>query len=104
MNHKQVVARLRACADDPMWADHAEVSKPTLRAAIALLEPKAPHRVGNRAAFEAWYLRDHFDVKTSAASLAWSAWQAALRDAALHAAGAAGLLGDSDVLQAPKAA
>lgn len=33
----KVIERLRACIDDPMWADHAEVSKATLRAAIALL-------------------------------------------------------------------
>jgi hypothetical protein len=29
-----------------------------------------------REKFEEWYLRDHFNVKTAAASLAWSAWQA----------------------------
>lgn len=28
-----VVQRLRACADDPMWADHAEVSKKLLHEA-----------------------------------------------------------------------
>lgn len=33
-----IIEKLRACAEDPMFSDHAEVSKATLRAAIALLE------------------------------------------------------------------
>ena len=33
-----LVARLTACADDPMWADHAEVSKALLRKAAQALE------------------------------------------------------------------
>ena len=32
-----IIAKLQACADDPMWADHAEISKSTLRHAIAML-------------------------------------------------------------------
>lgn len=32
---------LRTCADDPMWADHAEISKVALRKAAALLEADA---------------------------------------------------------------
>lgn len=38
-----IIAKLQACADDPMWADHAEISKSTLRQAIAMLAtPPAP--------------------------------------------------------------
>ena len=33
-----LVARLTACAEDPMWADHAEVSKALLRKAAQALE------------------------------------------------------------------
>lgn len=34
MQRIQVIQRLQACLDDPMWAAHAEVSKSTLKAAI----------------------------------------------------------------------
>lgn len=34
---EELIRRLNACADDPMWADHAEISKATLRKAAALL-------------------------------------------------------------------
>lgn len=37
----EIVRRLQACADDPMWADHAEISKALLRAAIAALTAPA---------------------------------------------------------------
>jgi len=36
-----LVARLTACAEDPMWADHAEVPKALLRKAAAALEEVA---------------------------------------------------------------
>jgi hypothetical protein len=39
--HDEVIARLRACADDPMWADHAEVSKRTLHDAISAMDEMA---------------------------------------------------------------
>jgi len=35
--HGELVERLRLCADDPMWADHAEVPKAWLREAVAAL-------------------------------------------------------------------
>lgn len=35
-----VVERLKACESDPMWADHSEISKRTLREVIALLYEK----------------------------------------------------------------
>jgi hypothetical protein len=50
-----------------------------------------------RAEFEKWYLRDHFDATTSAASLAWKAWQAR---AALSAPQLAGDAVDARRLQA----
>lgn len=33
----EIALHLQACADDPMWADHAEVPKSLLRAAAAIL-------------------------------------------------------------------
>lgn len=42
MSRDEVIQRLLACAEDPMWADHAEVSKSTLRAAVALLTGVCP--------------------------------------------------------------
>jgi hypothetical protein len=36
-----LAARLQACIDDPMWADHAEVSKKTLREVVAALSQPA---------------------------------------------------------------
>lgn len=45
-NHKAQVdaarERLQACLDDPMWADHAEISKSTLRLCLAALTSPAP--------------------------------------------------------------
>jgi hypothetical protein len=40
MNRSQVIERLEACADDPMWADHSEVSKKTLREAVRHLRDR----------------------------------------------------------------
>lgn len=37
-----LVAKLQACADDPMWANHAEISKRTLRQAIVAINNKPP--------------------------------------------------------------
>lgn len=37
----ELIERLQACADDPMWADHAEVSKGLLRKAIEALNQQA---------------------------------------------------------------
>jgi hypothetical protein len=37
----EIVRRLQACVDDPMWANHAEVNKATLRAAISALTAQA---------------------------------------------------------------
>ncbi len=34
-DHTDIVERLSACADDPMWADHCEMSKATARKAAA---------------------------------------------------------------------
>lgn len=39
-----LIARLQACIDDPMWADHAEVSKRTLRDAIAAVASLPPEQ------------------------------------------------------------
>lgn len=39
-----LIERLCACADDPMWADHAEINKSTLRAAINELTTNWPRR------------------------------------------------------------
>jgi hypothetical protein len=49
MNRAEVIERLRACADDPMWANHAEVNKATLRTAVALLEADATETGAGRA-------------------------------------------------------
>lgn len=35
--YDELVKRLNAAADDPMWADHAEVSKATLRKAATAI-------------------------------------------------------------------
>ena len=34
-DHTDIVERLSACADDPMWAEHCEMSKATARKAAA---------------------------------------------------------------------
>lgn len=39
-NHADLIARLRAGADDPMWADHCEMPKRTARAAADALAEK----------------------------------------------------------------
>lgn len=60
MKRSDVVERLRACANDPMWADHAEVNKATLRAAVALLsEAKAVPREPTQAMLDAVRNRPH---------------------------------------------
>lgn len=37
MTTEELLAQLQSCADDPMWAHHAEILKSTCRAAIAAL-------------------------------------------------------------------
>jgi hypothetical protein len=43
---EHLIKRLRACAEDPMWANHAEVPKSLLSAAAAELERLATVRDG----------------------------------------------------------
>ena len=49
---ERLVACLRASLDDPMWADHSEISKATLRAAIAHIQRGVPD--GWKEATIAW--------------------------------------------------
>jgi hypothetical protein len=44
---EQVINKLRACVDDPMWPDHAEVSKNLLRNAITYLNEVEALREGS---------------------------------------------------------
>ena len=37
-DHAELIRRLEGCANDPMWADHAEISKRLLREAISALQ------------------------------------------------------------------
>ena len=113
LNDKQIVATLRArfpdgeatpCKTVPV-EEYRRVVGRCIDLAEKLVGPLSDPDGHERAKFEAWYLRDHFDATTSAASLAWSAWQAATKRAnALHTLGAAGPLGDPDVLASPKSA
>lgn len=49
MNRAQVIERLSACADDPMWANHAEVNKATLRAAVEHLSSEEQPQTADTA-------------------------------------------------------
>ncbi len=51
--HAEILARLTACADDPMWADHAEVSKQTLEMAIEALTSDTAEALASRL-ISAW--------------------------------------------------
>jgi len=75
----EIARRLQACVDDPMWANHAEVNKATLRAAIAALtaqaaKPAEGGAVDEWAAFCNWYSRRH--VYEYSRQAKWEAWQA----------------------------
>ena len=56
-----LVARLTACADDPMWADHAEVPK-------ALLQ-KAAHALEETAALAGHYMAQRDEERAESARL-----------------------------------
>jgi hypothetical protein len=52
---ENVVSWLKACADDPMWADHAEVPKALCASAADLLEQlKAENAALKREAYTWW--------------------------------------------------
>lgn len=63
-----LVARLMACAEDPMWADHAEVPKALLRRAAEALEETAA-------------IAEHFMAQRDAERERCAAWVDARRDA-----------------------
>lgn len=53
-----LVERLEACANDPMWADHAEVSKALLRRAATALRAQGQEERAEIVAF----VRANFDA------------------------------------------
>ena len=53
-DHTDIVERLDACADDPMWAAHCEMSKATARKAAAEITRLRAEAEALRKALE-WY-------------------------------------------------
>lgn len=77
-----LVERLRQCADDPMWSDHAEVPKQWLSEAAAALEAQAAELVAKEEArAEQWRLHREVEADRDTALASLAAERAALAEA-----------------------